>query len=60
MAFTKKEIEKYIKREERYIDKCKSDIVSSKCGIKTSRKAIKMWKSELAKLAKEEKAKKTA
>ena len=46
---TKKEIEKVIKREERYIRRREEDIEDLRYCIKASRNSIRFWKSELKK-----------
>ena len=49
---TKKEIEKVIKREERYIKRCMADIEDLRYCIKATRKAKRFWKAELKKVKK--------
>ena len=46
---TKEEIEKVIKREERYIKRRMADIEDLRYCIKATRKAIRFWEAELKK-----------
>ena len=55
-TMTIKEIERQIKREERYIANRKEDIVSLRYAIATARKSLQFWKGIL----KEAKGKKNA
>jgi len=52
MEFDKKEIERIIARETRYIERRQADIVDIQYDIKATRKTIAFWKNELKKVSK--------
>jgi hypothetical protein len=50
IEMTKEDYEDQIKKEERYLARCKKELLDVKSRISSTEMAIKMWRNELAKL----------
>lgn len=50
LEMTKEDYEEQIKKEERYLARCKKELLDVRSRISSTEKAIRMWKNELAKL----------
>ncbi len=51
IGMTKKDYEEQIKKEERYLARCKRELLDVQSRIRATEKAIQMWKSELKKVS---------
>lgn len=51
IGMTKKDYEEQIKKEERYLARCKRELLDVQSRIRATEKAIQMWKGELKKVS---------
>lgn len=52
LEMTREDYEEQIKKEERYLARCKKELLDVRSRISSTEKAIRMWKNELHKLTK--------